>query len=282
MFFFLLQKSYKILNLLSIDVALGACSMAYLISSISEVNTPLITYFILGFTVWIIYTLDHLLDANDLKNNAIAPRHIFHYKYQKVLTILTISITLIIITLSFLTLPFITILYGVIGSFFVGCHIILVTVWGKKISFLVQKELSIAISYTLGISIPSISLIEGIIDTTILIFIFQCFLLAFINLCIFSYFDHQIDKEESQTSIVRLLKEEKTSILIYILFIIQLVISCISLFNNTNNSFQIILILMNLTLFIIFKKYKFFRKNERYRLLGDFIFIYPIILIFIN
>ena len=79
----MLQKVYNKLQLLSIDVAIGACSMSYLVSEILEVSTPLIIYLALGSSVWLTYTMDHILDANSNTKVVITPRHTFHKKFFK-------------------------------------------------------------------------------------------------------------------------------------------------------------------------------------------------------
>lgn len=277
MFFF--QKSYRLINLLSIDVALGACSMAYFTSYVFDISVSLLTYIILGFTVWIIYTLDHILDANSLKEKAISSRHIFHYLHQKTLIISIGFFTIVIFFLSLLYLPLSIFLYGLIAMSCVFFYIILIFFFGKKVSFLIQKELSVAIIYTFGICIPSISFLEKI-SFIHSVFIVECFLLAFINLCVFSYFDYQIDQKQSQTSIVRLLNEKNTIKMLKILFLTQLIIVIYYLLFIELNRSQFVLITMNSVLFLIFNNYNFFQKNEGYRLLGDSIFLYPLILFF--
>ena len=126
MFFTVLQKFYHKINLLSIDVSLGACSMAYLISTIF--NTPLSfpAYLVLATSVWCIYTLDHLLDAKQLKKTAIAQRHVFHNKHYQTLLYSLILISIITFFAIILWIPLKMIIYGIIGGIFVLLHILLI------------------------------------------------------------------------------------------------------------------------------------------------------------
>ncbi len=279
--FRLFYKFYKFINLLSIDVAIGSCTMAYLISEAFLIAPSPIVYFILFCSVWMIYTIDHLLDASNLKDSSIASRHQFHYKWKSILTIILGLLLVITVIISFAYLPLITIKYGLITCIFVGFHLILVKFLGNKVSLFVQKELSVALVYTLGISIFSVSLLSEI---TLFHFLFlaQCFLLAFINLCIFSFFDFTIDSRNSQTSIVRLLGLQKSNRLINLLLFSYILLTGVNIFNfsaKSNIVHQITLSIIWLILSFIFMKKSYFKYNDRYRLLGDFVFIIPVIVL---
>ena len=83
----MIEKLYKYLQILSIDVCLGACISCWMIAHYLEVSLSFWTYAVLACTVWLIYTADHLLDAykisKQLKEKATTDRHIFHQHYFK-------------------------------------------------------------------------------------------------------------------------------------------------------------------------------------------------------
>lgn len=279
--FRLFYKVYKFLNILSIDVAIGSCTMAYFISKVFLTPLSSITYFVLFCSVWIIYTADHLLDASSLKDYSIAPRHQFHYKHMRLLKYILIAITITTGILTINYLPLNTIIYGLVTSVLVGSHLALVKFLGNTVSIFVQKELSVALTYTLGISIPSISLLSEVTWFHFFILV-QCFLLAFINLCEFSFFDFTTDVKSSQTSIARFLGQKKSSHFIYLLLSIYAIITSISFIFFSNTNFYLYEFFLGIIWFIlgfIFIQYHYFKCNERYRLLGDFVFILPIFLL---
>ena len=73
-----LIRFYRLLNILSIDVATGAVCCAAWFAVLFEVNLRPYALISLGLTVWIIYTIDHLLDARKVKEPASTDRHRFH------------------------------------------------------------------------------------------------------------------------------------------------------------------------------------------------------------
>src|SRR5690606_25266203 len=76
-------KIYRLLSVLSMDVAFGACIMAVFIAEIFGVTVPLVTLSALGLSVWIIYTVDHLNDARHIGHASHTQRHYFHQHHFK-------------------------------------------------------------------------------------------------------------------------------------------------------------------------------------------------------
>jgi hypothetical protein len=78
-----LNQIWGVAQWLSIDVSLGAicsCAMMYKVMGV----TPLPGYqlLILGGTVQLIYTLDHLWDVQHMQMVPITERHIFHWRFK--------------------------------------------------------------------------------------------------------------------------------------------------------------------------------------------------------
>ena len=91
------------------------------------------------------------------------------------------------------------------------------------------------------------------------------------------------DLKNSQTSIVIFLGKRKSTFFIYLLMFTYIITSITSLllFNHMPRILlhQAILGVIWLILTYIFVQYNYFKHNERYRLLGDFVFIIPIIIL---
>jgi hypothetical protein len=80
-------KFYRLLSLLSIDVAVGAVCSSVWFAIMFGVKPGGVAFTALGLTVWLIYTLDHLMDARTIKNKATAKRYQFHQQHFSILGI---------------------------------------------------------------------------------------------------------------------------------------------------------------------------------------------------
>jgi hypothetical protein len=227
--------------------------------------------------VWLIYTIDHLIDASKLKNDKASFRHLFHQKHFKELTILWIIVFLFSVFFSFF-LPFETRKVGFVASSLVIVHLVLVYLLGSRMSIFIQKELGIAFTYCVGIAVGPVSLSAGL-DGFGYFLLGQIFLLAFINLLEFSWFDRKIDKRQQHSSVVLNLGERMVVELIFFtfaLFILTLVLAF--LFFPQYSKYEVILGFMGFVLFVIIAFHRFFAQSDRYRVLGDMVFILPSIL----
>src|SRR5690554_6802588 len=83
-----LRIFYDNLQILSIDIVLGACAGMLFFDRLIGADLRMLLYVLLGLAVWCIYTFDHLLDAKQIKKTASTPRHAFHQKHFRTLAIL--------------------------------------------------------------------------------------------------------------------------------------------------------------------------------------------------
>lgn len=277
----MLLKVYKGLQLLSIDVALGACSTSYLVAHVLGVSVSLIIYFSLGASVWLTYTIDHLLDANSNTKEVVTPRHTFHKKYFKELIYLWLLVFVITGVFSLLYLPVQTIYFGIIAVALVIVHLVLVKLLGSKISIYIQKELGIALTYSLGVLIGPLSLMSNVPHYLYLV-VAQIFVLAFINLIEFSYFEVEADTKQGQSSLVHNIGESNVKRLLSLLIGVGAILNISSyLFFGHYYLLQCLLFLMYFVLVMILVKKSYFEIDERYRLWGDVVFLFPAILYFL-
>ena len=273
-----MRELYKYIQALSLDVAFGSTVMSAFIARFMDVTVPLEVYVSLFTAVWLIYTIDHLIDANRLKSDKASFRHTLHKKYFKELTTFWIFVFLFGVLFS-VFLPIETRKVGFIASALVIVHLVLVYLLGSKISIFIQKELGIAFTYCVGIAVGPVSLSSGI-DGFGYFFMGQIFILAFINLLEFSWFDRSVDKEQEHSSAVSNLGERVVLDIVFFLFtmfVLSLVVAF--LFFPQFARFEMILGVMGITLFLIFAFQKHFIKNDRYRVFGDLIFLFPLVLL---
>lgn len=273
-----IHKLSRLLNILSIDVVLGAISMTWLIETLLDTQVPWSGYFCLGASVWIIYTLDHIIDAQSIKNKLLMPRHIFHFHARKPLIYTTVTLIASIAYTAYFHLPTIILHGGLIAAGLTVIHFVLVRIFGETVSPLVNKELGVGFTYTLGIFTAPFCL-QPEFSFEILLVFFQVFGLAMINLISFSWFEVEEDQQQGQTS-AGINWGKRLSPLLWLLCIIT---QLLSILNYTIYGFSAISISLHLAtcvlcLIIIYKK--FFKLDELYRIIGDLVFCIPSIFLF--
>ena len=139
-----LLNAYRLLNILSIDVALGAVCSSIWLADYFQVELRIYAYLALGITVWIIYTIDHLMDAKRIPHQAASKRHQFHQKYFMPLVIITGVFILVDAVLVFFVRE--SIFYsGVIFSAVIAVYL----VFNKWLGHL--KDFFVALLYSGGI-----------------------------------------------------------------------------------------------------------------------------------
>lgn len=226
----------------------------------------------LACCIWLIYTLDHLIDANRTVQRPSMNRHQFHQKYSRPITILFVLIACLGLRVLFY-LPQITLIYGCMMLGAVGFYFL--SIWFFRIYF--AKEIFIAALYSCGVFIGIFSNSEAIQILTFFYF-FQTILLAFINLLIFSYFEEGSDKRDGHQSWATHYGADKTMKHLKLLFWVLGLLILTSLFylqTLEEFMFQLILIAMTSVLVTITAKPDRFIENERFRWLGDMIFVLP-------
>ncbi len=263
-------RAYQLINILSLDVAAGAMVCASFFAQILEVTILPHGLISLGLTVWIIYTADHLLDARKSKQVAATERHRFHQRYFKVL----VAIMILVVLIDASQIYFIRSIVFVAGlwlSFFVMSYFLV----QQRLGFL--KELLAALLYTSGVLLIPFSVKSHLASSQILL-ILQFGITAWINLLLFSWIDRPLDERDSHQSFATTYGERATFKALLILFVLSgaLTVTQLLLFPLCT-AVVLTLTSMNVLLLLIFMKRDFFEQKDYYRLLGDAIFLLPII-----
>ncbi len=252
--------------------------MAFYFSQLSGHKLLSMDYLLIFIAVFCVYSADHIIDAWSIKKQASTFRHRFFQQNLFVMIVLTMILILADIIIAYCTLSNLIFKNGIFLSGIILIYYIL-----NYFSFRLNlrnffKEFLAAIIYTGGVMLPSFS--RSLVTESLLVISFQIFLTAFLNLVIFSYFDHDSDKADKYNSIVILLGKGKALALIYILIILQIIIFIVTLIqNNIGVYFLVIPLLMTLILFNLFYFRKYFSINYRYRYAGDSIFFIPLLLL---
>lgn len=210
---------YRTINTLSIDVAVGAMCSALFLGGVLQANISYVAVAVLGLVVWTIYTADHLLDVTRLAKTGLpcrTPRHQFHQRYFKKLSVVLIIVCLLILVL-LLFIPQQIVIAGIGLTTIVALYLLL----NSFLSF--GKEFIITIGYVGGVLVPAqISVEQLLFSSTILL----CFFITVLfNVLVFSYFDFEIDKIENKKSFVRVIGLNQVHFLLVLLFFVQLGLS---------------------------------------------------------
>lgn len=260
------------INILSIDVAVGAVVSALFFAKIFDVVILPSGMISLGFTVWVIYTADHLIDAYVIKQEAATERHRFHQRHFKVLFVLLI----IAAAIDGSQLLFIrkTVFFEGLGLMFLIAIYFLLQ---RYLKFL--KELIGALLYAGGVLLIPFSVKNPALSTTQSLLIGQFVITALINLLLFSWFDKRQDEKDKLSSFATTMGWDATKNFLRALFILQAVLVFVQ-FTSSDFKPTGVMVLMNALLLVIFLNRKYFEPEDRYRLLGDAIFFVPLIYVF--
>jgi 4-hydroxybenzoate polyprenyltransferase len=268
-----LKQFYRLLNILSIDVALGAVCSAAWFANYFEVELRIYALICLGLTVWIIYSADHLLDAIQVKGEASTRRHRFHQEHFKgLLIVLGIASMIDFILLFFLRAQ---VLYA---GIFLICVVMVYLLLSRWLTYL--KEIAVAGLYCGGVLLPALSLKESGIALTELFVMLCFFLTALINVIMFAWFDHELDIRDGHNSFSTKFGKDFAKNVLIMLFTLQVIFLVMLLV--VKSFFPLIIFgTMNGILYLLFIRSSEFSKAEYYRLLGDAVFLIPALFLLI-
>lgn len=233
---------------------------------------------VLGLTVWVIYTLDHLMDVKKTNSQPNSPRHVFHFQNGKALQIAVgiafVSVLILLIaspTLQFVIVP------GLILAAIITCCLGLIYFYGKKIAFV--KEFLIAVFYVLGIALAPCFLFEKPIPASFYSLLVLYFLVAWINLLILSYLDKESDQKDGFDSVVNWIAPRKLKKFILGLGSLGIILSLYLLFSQKSyfNIYTSVLLLMLLIHLVYFLDKK--NQNVSVRKILEASFLLPFLVL---
>lgn len=263
----LLNKIYQFINMLSLDVVAGAVICSAFFASVLHTPVMFDTLLALGFTVWIIYTIDHLRDAMLIPTLASTDRHRFHQTHFKmILLILLLAMVADFVLIWFV--PGKVLAYGLM----LWIIVLLYLVFQRYLKFL--KEFFVACLYTLGVLLPSIATLQTPLQSVHLILIGKFFITALMNLLLFSLFDQTQDRKQQQHSFVTWFGASSTRV--GILFLGSFNILTGVWLWSFDWRVAAIFIGMNAMLLAVLTLQKHLMSNNYYRILGDAIFLIPL------
>jgi len=283
MFFFagMLLRFYRTLSYLNLDVVAGAVICSCFAGKVLKVTEPTAVYnTCLALSIWLVYTIDRLIDITRKERTQLSRRHQFHKEYKRILWPLVIIVFLLNSWLAVTQLPYTMLVFGLLVVSGVAAYLIAVNMLPAGTGKWFQKEPLIALVYTTGVWGSKLWLVPAIFFSAFMVIVVPFFLLALMNLLVFSYFETDTDKENNQRSLSTLLGPETTGKIIMVLFALVLTINLTMVRMDATPLYLMIAITrtaMGFILFGLFYRSEFFYENELYRIIGDAVFMLPLI-----
>jgi hypothetical protein len=269
----------KTFHLLNLDVVFGAmiCNIMFWKLPLGNgfISKPSVA--ILGLSVWIIYVLDRLLD-NQKNALILTERHFFHQTNQKILWLCVMICSIICVVLLFF-IPFNIIKFGIVICLITGLYLLIVNQVSSENSFQHFKELLTAFVYTAAVW-GTATFDKFNTSTVFLGLIF--FLITFQNLLLFSYFE--LENFPKTNNLAKHFGKKSSKYIIFGIFFFIIFLSIFS-FVILENTYQYkvisVEIMMSFSLVLITYFSKFTLQHDRFRWLGDGIFLFPLFIIFL-
>lgn len=262
---------YNTASQLSIDVAAGAAISSAFLGRVLGIHLRIYPVVILLLSVWIIYVGDHLLDVRGIGKGLLMPRRKIYLDHYWAIVVASATGLVLAGYLSLFLYPRV-ILGGVSLAILVSLYFPI-----KRI-FPATKEPLCASLYCGGILLAPILNMDHSFTLNEIILIGQFILTVSLNLLIFSLFDYENDQIEGQKSFAIFFGKMITKQLIAVLVFLQSVLFLIpALVGSFNWAAYLVMLAMNLTLVSLFAfNGSDFAKN-RFRQIGDAIFLLPLL-----
>lgn len=232
---------------------------------------------ILGITVWLIYVLDRLLD-NQKRSLIFTERHLFHKSNQRILWFFVMISTCICAGLLFF-IPINIIKFGIVIALITGIYLLIINQVSSENAFQHYKEPLTAFVYTVAVW-GTASLYHFNLATIFLGLIFMFITLQ--NLLLFSFFE--LENFPETNNLAKFLGKKLSKYIIFGIFLTIIILGSFS-FVILNNSYQysvlFIEILMSFSLILTMYFQNFTLPYDRFRWLGDGIFLLPLLIIFV-
>lgn len=269
-------------QILSLDVVLGSLAVGLFAVRLLKVSPNPKWWIILPLAVWVVYTLDHLVDGFKKQGKSVIYRHRFHFRNRKVLTLFVLIPGIAATTMAILFLD----VKIIIGGIFLGLIVVLyqgANFSNKRSSnFFFQKELFIAAVYVCGIFLAPVIWYGQALTGERLLIMMIFIGLAFAESVIISWFDFEEDTKDGLSSFsINFGKEETRKIMsVFLAGTAILLLICAWFFQRQFLPFLVILLIMDLILLTVIRRPQQFSKNHLFRWVAESVFILPACIIF--
>lgn len=273
----MLKKLYQYFHLLQFDIAFGAVGISMWFARLANIEYDILIPVLLGLTVWVIYTADHLLDAYRYRHQIKGGRYEYFHSNWKALIIVcgVLSIPSFILALQLSKQIW---QVGISLSIVVMAYLFLAHFARSK--FYLLKELFVAIIYSGGVLIANIAE-EGFWYNSLALF--WVFSLVFCVLLLYSILEREDDAKMKMPSLTKQLGLKQIT-LIHDLFLSAAFMSWLLLSSRYSFDWFWMLpssILMIMILLFRIKAPHFYQMGT-HRSYGELIFMIPIFALIIE
>jgi hypothetical protein len=259
---------------LSLEITLGVLGAAGFAAHLTGVPMPVVWWFVLPATTWIVYSVDHLLDARRSRERPLSLRHRFHLDHARPIAGAVVALSVAVLFAA-LRLPGPVLLGGAALALVTLMH--LVRAQGSGHRYL-PKELSAALLYTAGIWFAPLLLARSI-EPGLWLVIAIHFVAALLNLMTFALFERHEDAEDRHPSIISFWGVRRTRRVVAVLTgmaLVTLMATAITGAVADASSITVLTLLIVAPLMLLtFESY--FGVGLRYRVVGDGVFVLMIL-----
>lgn len=271
------EPFFRILNTLSIDVVIGSVFSTFFVAKLLSVDPNWAFWISFPISVWIIYTLDHLVDASRLKSAAHTYRHRFHYMHLKKLIFIIIVLSIIdsIIILMWLQKELI----------FFGLLLILLTIFyllflyfNTNTKIPLFKEIFVSTIYTLGIWGGPISISNFNINSSQILLLIIFLLLVLSDVLLLSYYEVESDRKDNHSTFTVIYGKPLTAQMITIILLIVFSSSIFIIYSHELFLYRVavkIFLLMGMLEIVTLSFSHVLEKDKIYRYIIELVFWIP-------
>ncbi len=267
-------------QVLSLDVVGGALAGGVFAVKFLQVKPNPWWWPVLALSVWAVYTADHLVDGFSQKNNAAIFRHRFHYRYRHFFIVALGVAAFVAVALVWIFMDRHILLWGMLLG--VGALVYLLLIAGvHKSGFYFHKEFFISLFYVAGIWLAPVFWYGIRLSTvqmaTLVIFV----LLAWAEGLAMALFEQKADQADQMGSFSTYYGTSFTKVFSGTLLSVALTAALFLLwYFPALQTAYLVLSAMAVALLAVLLFSHYFQKGQRYRLMGEFSFWLPFLLLF--
>jgi hypothetical protein len=258
---------------LSLDVTLGAviCSLVFWRLPDGLGQSDVLSSIMLGVAVFLVYSADRLLDLRK-QNLSDTARHKFHQKHSRTLWEI-IAVLGLFSAIFASTLPREVLQIGFIISFLVILYLVVVNRLPSHSLVLLAKEPITAVVFSLGIIGPAF-ISRGNVSWQEWALAALFFLIVLQNILLFSMYE-AVAKPQA-INISNFIGKARSRTILTVIFLIIIFLGSYTFAQNKHDYIAkalLVLMVMSSILWMMNDFVKFFIQDERYRWLGDGVFM---------